>query len=57
VDEPVLNDLAEFVRDHRPHGPLTAETTEPGWNGIAHGCRDPEVLGLKQVSLPGVSQV
>ena len=28
-----MNDLAEFVHDHRPHGPLTAGATEPEWNG------------------------
>jgi hypothetical protein len=26
-------DLEEFVSDHRPHGPLTADATEPAWNG------------------------
>jgi hypothetical protein len=26
-------DLEEFVHDHRPHGPLTADATEPAWNG------------------------
>jgi hypothetical protein len=26
-------DLEEFVRDHRPHGPLTADATEPAWKG------------------------
>jgi hypothetical protein len=26
-------DLEEFVRDHHPHGPLAADTTEPAWNG------------------------
>jgi hypothetical protein len=25
-------DLEEFVHDHRPHGPLTADATEPAWN-------------------------
>ena len=29
----VLCDLEEFVHDHRPHGPLTANATEPAWNG------------------------
>jgi hypothetical protein len=31
-----MNLLAEFeelVGDHRPHGPLTADATEPAWNG------------------------
>jgi hypothetical protein len=28
-----LADLEEFVHDHRPHGSLTADATEPGWNG------------------------
>jgi hypothetical protein len=26
-------DLAEFAHSHRPHGPLTADATEPAWNG------------------------
>jgi len=29
----VLADLADFIADHRPHGPLTADATEPAWNG------------------------
>jgi hypothetical protein len=26
-------DLEEFVADHRPHGTLTGDATEPAWNG------------------------
>jgi hypothetical protein len=29
----VLTDLADFLHDHRPHGSLTADATEPAWNG------------------------
>ena len=29
----LLADLEEFVHDHRPHGPLTGDMTEPAWNG------------------------
>ena len=29
----LLADLEEFVRDHRPHGPMTGDATEPAWNG------------------------
>jgi hypothetical protein len=29
----LLTDLEEFIADHRPHGPLTADATEPAWNG------------------------
>ena len=29
----LLADLEESVLDHRSHGPLTADATEPGWNG------------------------
>jgi hypothetical protein len=29
----LLPDLAEFIQDHRPHGPLSADATEPAWNG------------------------
>jgi hypothetical protein len=28
-----LADLEEFVHDHRRHGPMTADATEPAWNG------------------------
>jgi len=28
-----LADLEEFVRDHHPHGSMTADATEPAWNG------------------------
>ena len=38
----VLIDLAEFIADHRPHGSLSAEATEPAWNGylltVAYSC-------------------
>lgn len=26
-------ELKVFVHDHRPHGALTADATEPAWNG------------------------
>jgi hypothetical protein len=29
----LLADLQELVADHRPHGHLTADATEPAWNG------------------------
>jgi hypothetical protein len=29
----LLADLEGFVNDHRTHGPLTADATEPAWNG------------------------
>ena len=29
----LLADLEEFVHDHRPHGTLTADATEPERNG------------------------
>ena len=29
----VLADLYEFVSNHPPHGLLTADATEPAWNG------------------------
>ncbi len=29
----LLTDLEEFVRDHRLHGPLTGDATEPVLNG------------------------
>jgi len=30
---PVLGNLEVFVHDHRPHGPLASDATEPAWNG------------------------
>jgi hypothetical protein len=29
----LLADIEEFDCDHRPHGLLTADATEPAWNG------------------------
>jgi len=29
----LLADLEEFVHDHRWHGPLTGDATEPAWSG------------------------
>jgi len=29
----LLAELEEFSSDHRPHGSLTADATEPAWNG------------------------
>jgi hypothetical protein len=28
-----IADLPDFLRCHRPHGPLTADATTPAWNG------------------------
>jgi len=28
-----LADLEDFFHDHRAHGPLTGDATEPAWNG------------------------
>jgi hypothetical protein len=33
VNSSRVDELQEFVHDHRPHGPLTADATEPAWNG------------------------
>jgi hypothetical protein len=43
----LLADLADFISDHRSHGPLTADATEPAWNGylLAVACRCGVVLG------------
>jgi hypothetical protein len=30
---PLLADLAASVHDHRPHGFLIGDATEPAWNG------------------------
>jgi len=29
----LLTDLEEFLHSHRPHDSLTADATEPAWNG------------------------
>ena len=29
----LIADLEDFIHSHRPHGPLTADATEPAWNG------------------------
>ena len=29
----LLADVEDFISDHRPHGPLTADATPPAWNG------------------------
>ena len=29
----LLTDLEDFLHDHRPHGSLVADATEPAWNG------------------------
>ena len=29
----LVADLEDSVHDHRPHGTLTADATEPAWNG------------------------
>jgi hypothetical protein len=39
----LIAERPEFIHDHRPHGPLTADATEPTWNGylltVACSCR------------------
>jgi hypothetical protein len=29
----LIADRQDFVHDHHSHGPLTADATEPAWNG------------------------
>jgi hypothetical protein len=29
----LTSDLTHFVESHHPHGSLTADATEPAWNG------------------------
>ena len=43
----LLINLAEFAQDHHPHGPLTADATEPAWNGylLTVACPCGVVLG------------
>jgi hypothetical protein len=28
----LITELKDFVHDHRPHGTLTGDATEPAWN-------------------------
>ena len=39
----MLTDLADFIADHHCHGSMTADATEPVWNGylltVACPCR------------------
>jgi hypothetical protein len=37
----LADDLTDFLGSHRPHGRLTADATEPAWNGyrLAVACR------------------
>jgi hypothetical protein len=29
----LADELTEFIQEHRPHGTLTGDATEPAWNG------------------------
>jgi hypothetical protein len=29
----ILAELGKFIEDQRPHGTVTADATEPAWNG------------------------
>jgi len=29
----LLSDLTDLIKSHHPHGSLTADATEPAWNG------------------------
>ena len=29
----LITEIEDFLHDHRPHGPTTADVTEPAWNG------------------------
>jgi len=33
VNSALVDDLQEFVYDHRPHGSLTGDAATPAWNG------------------------
>jgi hypothetical protein len=33
VNSSLVDELQEFVHDHRAHGPLTTDATEPAWTG------------------------
>ena len=43
----LLPDLTDFLHSHRPHGTMTADATEPAWNGylLTVACRCGVVLG------------
>ncbi len=41
----LLAELEEFVGDHRPHGTLTCDATEPAWNGYQPTIACPRGVG------------
>jgi hypothetical protein len=61
-------EIDDFVHNHRPHGPLTADATEPAWNGylltVACSCgvvferwvmpedADPDLVGIARLNWP-----
>ena len=45
----LLADLEEFVHDHRPHGALTGDATEPTTNGYLLNGGVPVRRGIRAV--------
>lgn len=59
----LLAELEEFVRDHRRHGRMTSDATEPASNGyrltVACACRavgDPEEAGVNLLRLVALTE-
>ena len=58
-----LDYLREFISDHRPHGPLTADATEPAWNcylltvacGVVFGWVTPENAEVDLMTLASLN--
>ena len=49
-------DLEDFVHDHRPHGALTGDATEPAWNGYRLTVSCPCGVVFERWVTPGMAQ-
>ena len=52
----LLDDLEEFVHNHRSHGALTGDATEPEWNGYLLTVVCPCGVGVRKVGHAGGSR-
>ena len=52
----LLADLEDFVHDHRPHGTLTGDATEPAWNGYRLTVACPCGVVFERWVTPGMAQ-
>ena len=52
-----LADLEEFIGDHRPHGPLVGDATEPVWNGYGFSVACPCGVVFERWVTPGDAEL